>query len=175
MQINTAYTYDVALVSQADTKLLQANPTLAVGDVKVSIDEGAFANVTTLPVVTPAAGRNVKGTLTAAEMNGSRIVLQFVDAAGAEWCDLVVILETSPDTLTLTNIAAAVLAATVETGYSLLAVLRLILSSVAGKISGAVPGIGSTVHVRDVNDTKDRLVATCDASGNRTAVTKDVS
>lgn len=103
-KINTAYAFDVALVGQADTRLLQANPTLAAGDVKVSIDEGAFANITTLPTIAPSSGRNVKVALTAAEMNGNRIVVQFVDASGAEWCDLVYSIETSPDDLTVTAI-----------------------------------------------------------------------
>jgi hypothetical protein len=85
---NTAYTFYVALTSQADTKLFQANPTLAAGDVKVSIDGGAFANITTLPTVTPAAGKQVKVDLSSSEMNGAKIGVLFSDAAGAEWCDL---------------------------------------------------------------------------------------
>jgi len=84
---NTAYVFYVGLVDQANTKLLKAAPTLAAGDVKVSIDGGAFANLATLPVVTPSGGRAVKVDLSASEMNGDNIVVQFVDAAGAEWCD----------------------------------------------------------------------------------------
>lgn len=84
---NAAFTFYIGLVDQANTKLLKAAPTLAAGDVKVSVDGGAFANITTLPVVTPAAGRAVKVDLSASEMNGDNIVVQFVDAAGAEWCD----------------------------------------------------------------------------------------
>jgi len=92
---NTANTFYVGLVSQANTKLFQVNPTLAIGDVKVSTDGGAFANITTLPVVTPAAGRAVKVDLSAAEMNGDNIIVTFVDAVGAEWSDLLVNLQTS--------------------------------------------------------------------------------
>jgi len=92
---NAAFTMYVGLVDQANTKLLKANPTLAAGDVKVSIDGGAFANIATLPVVTPAAGRAVKVDLSAAEMNGDNIVVQFVDAAGAEWCDAHINIQTS--------------------------------------------------------------------------------
>lgn len=92
---NTAYTFYIGLIDQANTKLLKASPTLAAGDVKVSIDGGAFANLTTLPAVTPAAGRAVKVDLSAAEMNGDNIVVQFVDAAGAEWCDAHLNIQTS--------------------------------------------------------------------------------
>ena len=85
----------VSLTSQADVKLVQANPTLAAGDVKVSTDGGAFANITTLPTVTPATGRAVKVTLSVAEMTGDNIIVVFNDAAGAEWCDLVLSLQTT--------------------------------------------------------------------------------
>jgi hypothetical protein len=92
---NIAYTFYVGLVSQANTKLFQVAPTLATGDVKSSLDGGAFGNLATLPVVTPAAGRAVRVDLSAGEMNGDNIVLQFVDAAGAEWCDLILNLQTA--------------------------------------------------------------------------------
>lgn len=58
----------------------------------------------------------------------------------------------------------------VESGFTLRQSLRLILSSLAGKLSGAS---GTTISIRDVNDSKDRLVATVDADGNRTALTLD--
>ncbi len=71
-------------------------------------------------------------------------------------------------------IAAAILDLTdgIETGYTLRQALRLILAAEAGKVSGAG---GTTVTIRDVTDSKNRIVATVDANGNRTAVTKDVS
>lgn len=84
---NQPYVFGVSLRSQADTKLFQAAPTLAAGDFKVSIDGGAFANLATLPTVTPAAGRRVQVSLSAAEMNGDNITVVASDAAGAEWCD----------------------------------------------------------------------------------------
>jgi hypothetical protein len=82
-----AYTFEVALVSQADAKLLQANPTLAAGDVKISKDGGALANITTLPTAI-GAGKLVTVTLSQAEMTADRIAVIFSDQAGAEWCDL---------------------------------------------------------------------------------------
>lgn len=60
----------------------------------------------------------------------------------------------------------------IETGYSTRESLRLIVSALAGKVSGAET---TTVTIRDINDTVDRIVATVDANGNRTAVTKDVT
>lgn len=61
---------------------------------------------------------------------------------------------------------------TVETGLTVRQALRLISAALAGKVSGAET---STVTIRNVGDTKDRITATVDANGNRTAVTTDVS
>lgn len=60
----------------------------------------------------------------------------------------------------------------IETSFSLRETLRLVMSALAGKLSGAAT---TTVTIRDVNDAKDRITATVDESGNRTAVTYDVS
>lgn len=81
-----AYIFYGCLVSQADTKLFKSAPTLAAGDFKVSIDGGAFANLTTLPTNTPGTF-SVKFSLSAAEMTGDNILVVASDAAGAEWCD----------------------------------------------------------------------------------------
>ncbi len=94
-QINQPLVLYVALTSQASRPQLQANPTLAAGDVTVSIDGGAFANLATLPAVTPASGKSVKVQLSAAETNGDNIVLLFSDVAGAEWDDLLIDIQTS--------------------------------------------------------------------------------
>jgi hypothetical protein len=91
----TAFKLYVGLVDQANTKLLKANPTIAAGDFQVSKDGGAFANLTTLPSANPASGRSVMIDLSAAEMTADNVVIQCVDAAGAEWCDLFVNLQTT--------------------------------------------------------------------------------
>jgi len=91
----TAHKFYVGLADQANTKLLKANPTLAAGDVQVSKDGGAFANITTLPSASPAAGRAIMVDLSATEMTADNVVVQFVDAAGAEWCDLLINLQTT--------------------------------------------------------------------------------
>lgn len=60
----------------------------------------------------------------------------------------------------------------IETGITLRQAERVILSATAGKSDGFP---GNPVHYRDTSDTKDRITATTDADGNRTAVTLDVS
>lgn len=89
------YIFYVGLVQQADPKLLQSNPTLASGDVKISKDGGAEANLTTLPAVTPASSTSVKVTVSASEMDADNITITFRDAAGAQWCDLKINIQPS--------------------------------------------------------------------------------
>lgn len=90
-----AYILYVGLASQANATAFQSTPTLAAGDFKVSIDGGALANLTTLPTVTPAAGKMVKISLSTSEMNGDNITIVCSDAAGAEWRDLIINLQTA--------------------------------------------------------------------------------
>ena len=91
---NTAYLFYVSLVSQANTKIFQTTPTLAAGDVKVAKDDGAPANLATLPVVDGDFVKRVKVALSSDEMNADNITIIFNDAAGDEWCDLTVNLHT---------------------------------------------------------------------------------
>lgn len=101
---NQALTFTWQLISQADTKLFKANPTLATGDFKISKDGGAFANLTNLPTVTPAGGSTIEFVLTASEMNADRVAIECKDAAGAEWCD---------SSINILTLAAATVAANV--------------------------------------------------------------
>ncbi len=84
-----AYEFYVSLVSQSNTKVFQSNPTLAAGDVKVSKDGGALSNVATLPSAV-GSGKVVKVPLSSSEMTADNVTVIFSDAAGSEWCDLVV-------------------------------------------------------------------------------------
>lgn len=60
----------------------------------------------------------------------------------------------------------------VESGLTLRKALRLIAAATAGKVSGAE---GTTVTIRNpVADSKDRIIATVDASGNRSGVSYDL-
>lgn len=70
------------------------------------------------------------------------------------------------------DVTGAVLEAPIEGTLTLKQVLRLLLSVAAGKITVTGP---STLSFRNMDDTKDRVTGTLDASGNRTAVTLDPS
>lgn len=156
---NAAFITYVSLEDQANAGLFKASPTLAAGDFKVSIDGGSLTNLTDLPTVTPAAGRMVKITLTAAEMNGDNITVVCVDAAGAEWYDLMLNIQTSArqidDLATPTNITAGTITTVTNlTNLPAAAALEATLTTMKGAtfsgatdsmeaISEAVAGVGA--------------------------------
>lgn len=92
---NTEYIFYISVVSQANTLIFQANPTIASGDFKVAVDDAAPANLTTLPVVDADFTKRIKVTLSALEMNGDNITFIGSDAAGSEWCDITINIQTT--------------------------------------------------------------------------------
>jgi hypothetical protein len=72
----------------------------------------------------------------------------------------------------VTAISAGLLDATVEAGTSVVQSMRLTNAVLLGKVSGAGTG---TETFRDVNDTKNRVISSVDAQGNRTGAVLDGS
>lgn len=73
----------------------------------------------------------------------------------------------------LNDISVADIIAGVADGtYDLQEMMRIIFAFAAGKADG---GGSSTIHFRDSADSKNRITATVDANGNRTAVSLDAS
>jgi len=107
-----------------------------------------------------------KGVYTRGLFFGSQVQL----AQSAE----VTQINTKVDILT-NNVAALpqeILDSTVETGATVVESLRLHNSVLGGKVSGGGSGIET---FRDLADTKDRLVSTNDAQGNRTSEVTDLT
>ena len=133
----TAYEMYITLTQQADTKLVQVNPTLAAADFNVSLDGGAFNPLGTTPTVTPAGGAAVRIQLSVAEMTADNVVVRCSDAAGAQWCDLTILLQTSVnqiDTLaTQANIGVAGAGLT-ALGDARLANLDALVSAIPGAV-----------------------------------------
>lgn len=74
---------------------------------------------------------------------------------------------------TAAAIVSALMAEAVETGLTFKNAMRIIAAAVGGKLSGAAT---TTNTIRNaVADDKDRLTATVDADGNRTAITYDLT
>jgi hypothetical protein len=76
------------------------------------------------------------------------------------------------DTLTLAAIADAVHDEIVEGAITLRKATNIMLAALAGKSSG---GGTNSIKFRDQADSKDRISATVDADGNRTAIINDGS
>lgn len=87
-------------------------------------------------------------------------------ATGTLEAEITPFTELSPQSL-----AAAVWEQAIEAGYTAEQMMRLMAAALAGEVSGAGT---TTVTIRDIGDTTDRIVATVDGSGNRTALTLDV-
>jgi hypothetical protein len=144
---NVAYTFYAALVDQT-TGQYRSTPTINAGDCKVSIDGGSFANLATLPDVTPAASRSVRFQLSAGEMNGDQVLVMC--AGSAQWNDVGFLLSTSTVTL-----------ADIDSGSDPL--LNQVPGTYAAGTAGAILGrIGSaqvtTVSPVSVDGTKLTLV-----------------
>jgi hypothetical protein len=76
---------------------------------------------------------------------------------------------TGTEFATLNNLADTdILGYTLETGYTVAQSLKLIGSALAGKVSG---GGTTTIVFRDLADGSDRITATVDSDGNRSAMT----
>jgi hypothetical protein len=83
-----------------------------------------------------------------------------------------ILADTGTDGVVLTAAAVdAVLDEVVVGTYTMRQLLAVMASALAGKVSG---GGTSTITFRGVNDASDVIVATVDASGNRSAVTLTV-
>ncbi len=77
-----------------------ASATLAAGDVKISLDFGAFADLATLPDVEPGTGvlKQIRIILAEAELDFTVATIQFVDqTAQKEWEDVCLHLHTRPN------------------------------------------------------------------------------
>jgi hypothetical protein len=115
----------------------------------VTFEDGAYA-------VTLTGGNNNLADV----MNVNNVSLRSNNSAG-----LVVAEGTSPD-----DLVNAMLTANIETDLSFDEILRLIAAAMFGKVSGAGT---SNIVFRDTNDTKNRIEADVDVSGNRISVTLD--
>jgi hypothetical protein len=93
---NEDFEFDICLEDWLNPGLFKSNPTLAAGDVKISQNNGALANLTTLPTVSPASSKVVRVQLSQTEMNTDKVLIIFSDQTSPpEWCDTVVAINTS--------------------------------------------------------------------------------
>jgi hypothetical protein len=101
-------------------------------------------------------------------INGAATTTYLPMKARARAASVIKVNELSQD-----DVTGAVLEALIEPGLTLRQALRLVAAATAGKLTGG----GSTeVTIRNaVADSKDRIVATVDSNGNRTAIDYDLT
>lgn len=165
---NTEFVFYLGLSSLGSINTFQINPTVAVGDVKVTTDGGSLANITNLPVVTPAGSKTLKVILTPAEMNGDNITVIFADVAGDEWSDTIVNIQTS--SVQMNEIPSTVWSHIVDGTFTAEEAMRLQDAALFGRLTGAAT---DTITIRDPDDTKDRIIATVNDDNERTTVVTD--
>lgn len=173
---NTAYSFVVGLVDQSNRPSFKANPTIASGDFKHSGDGSALANLTNLPAADPASSRLVKIVLTAAEMNYDRVCIQCVDAAGAEWDDVIVYIDTTTrnvDDLCFPTTSGRSIDVTVD-GEVGLDWANVGSPTTAVNLSGTTVKTATDVET-DTADIQSRLPAALGANGNMKADVRDYS
>jgi hypothetical protein len=74
----------------------KVNPTIAAGDFKISLDDGALTNLTTTPTVSPAGSIWVKITVSVSEMTCDNAKIQGIDQTSPkEWSDFSVCVVTT--------------------------------------------------------------------------------
>lgn len=89
-----ALTFEVPIIKAGARDFAASGDwTPAAGDVKISKDGGAFANITTLPT---ALGNHWQFSLSATEMEAKRIVVQVVDSATKAVEDQAILVSTLP-------------------------------------------------------------------------------
>jgi hypothetical protein len=147
------------------------NPTTALNLSATNIDTdqvvasvtGAVGSVTgSVGSVTGNVGGNVTGSVGSVASGG---ITAASIATGAIDADALA-------TDAVTEIAAGVRDVAVDGSVTLAQSLRLANSANGGILSGAAT---TTVAIRDLADTKDRVTATVDSNGNRLSVTTDLT
>lgn len=90
------FVFYIALDDMATPGSKKASPTIASGDFKISKDDGALANLATLPSVSPAGSIWVKIELSGTEMTADNVKIQCIDqTASKEWADAAVDIVTT--------------------------------------------------------------------------------
>ena len=88
-----AYNFYLALVDVTDSRLFVSDPTIELGDFKVSKDGGSYVNLEELPVVTPAGTISVKINLSETEMDADKVLVKAFDANDDEWNEVLVFID----------------------------------------------------------------------------------
>lgn len=171
---------DVIVVSasagiKGDGRLAGVNTSTPTGYARATIGRQMRA-VNTSTATSPSAGIKARGRmagigkvneLSQDDVTGA-VMESFIESNMTMKQAMVLLLERSAAT------ASSPWTEVIESGYTAAEIMRLLAAVMAGKSSGGSTG-AATVAFRDLGDTKDRVTAAVDGSGNRTTVTRDAT
>jgi len=189
----SSYTRSNEIISKLDANLVPARPMIATSSMVITVTDAQLDQIVSAvasgtltiqkldAILAGAAALSADGTLNLTSSASSGAIFSVTASATGQLSvgvSLTALAFMDADAGGATPLSPEGLAfemldnQDIETGYSFRKSLRLILSSLSGKLSGAGT---STVTIRNVTDTKDRITATVDSNGNRLSVTTDVS
>jgi hypothetical protein len=164
---------DIPTVAEFEARSLPAADYVVVGDTiaRVTLVDTCTTN-TDMRGTNSAALASVCTEGRLAELDAANLPAD-VAAVKAETAGIIEDTGTTlPATLAALPTADSIHDEVVEGTTTLRQAVRLMLAVLTGKASG---GATTAITYRDIGDTKDRVVATVDSDGNRTAVTRDGS
>jgi hypothetical protein len=147
--------------------VVSATATIAgVGALSANILAALIATGSSAGVGSLTATATAKGYMEASPAGvGSMSVTSY--ATGTMEADITPFTELSPQSL-----AESVWGQILDAGFTAEEMMRVMTAVLAGEVSGAGT---ATITIRDIGDTKTRVSATVDGTGNRTAVTLDAT
>jgi len=128
---------------------------VAVGDVTISVPTGVITLTTYPPVITAGGEVLVEVPTGIVTLTGYAP-------------DVYISKLTEQD---IQRIVDSIFSRVIENGETFEEAIRLIRAEAAGKLAVA----GNTVTIRDAADSKDRITATVDSNGQRTAIITDAT
>tara|TARA_B100001939_G_C16702886_1_gene513572 strand:+ start:85 stop:585 length:501 start_codon:yes stop_codon:yes gene_type:complete len=146
--IDSTGAHVAATINTSTTRLNGLSTVPTVNTISTGIYEIVFASVTPAPA---------EGDRLICKVNG--------DISGTAWSEYAIPVK-------IIGKSSDVIAAGDIDGYSLEEALKIQLSALAGKISGAGT---TTITIRSADDSTDRIVATVDTDGNRSSITLDAT
>ena len=171
---NLAGGINVNAAITGNIEITTASLGLIVQLVAAILGNGSLNAPTIAGVLTGSSSLSASGNLNTPLLGAIQDAVASIIASGAiSEAQLQAIASISADILPYTELspqglASAVWGTNVENGMNTLESLKIMLSALAGQLSGAGT---TTISIRDINNTIDRIVATVDANGNRSSVT----
>jgi len=146
--VDSTGSHVVAVIDTSTTRLNGYSTVPTVNTINTGIYEIVFSSVTPAPA------------------EGSRLICKINGAiSGVAWSEYAIPIK-------IIGKSSDVIAAGDIDGYSLEEALKIQLSALAGKISGAGT---TTITIRSADDSTDRIIATVDTNGNRSSITLDAT